>query len=262
MSAPTPKKPVTSPSPARVHLDTRLTLLDIRVLLKVCAHDRMSIAKGGQGCLIASKKIAIALGVHYTSVSTSLSRLTDYGYITQTKRSEDGRGRTYRVIYTDADDLAVRNEGNAEPKSSLPLGETILEKSFLQNDKVVSPTFENDVNFQVDANHPYKEGKHPKELGINSDKSARFQRGMDFESKASTAECIRHVDKSLKNGSIGLGNDDLEYLAEWLNEAFEFYFDEDKDLAFWAQRLVGMVQDVIYQNENANDAQLRAGEPW
>ena len=251
MNAPAVKKPVTSPVPARAHLDARPTLLDLRVLLKVCAHDRMSITKGGQGCLIASKKIALALGVHHTSVSTSLSRLTEYGYIIQTKRSEDGRGRTYRVVYTEADDLAVRNEGNVEPKSSLPLGETISAKSFLQNAEVVSPTFENDVNFQTDANYQYKEGKHPKELGINSEQSARFERGMNFESKASTAEFLRHVEQGINGGSMGLGNDDLLYLAEWLNEAFEFYFDEDSNLAFWAQRLAEIVNDIIPENQLA-----------
>ena len=246
MTAPAAKKPVTSPAPARAHLDTRPTLLDLRVLLKVCAHDRMSIAKGGQGCLIASKKIALALGVHHTSVSTSLSRLTEYGYIIQTKRSEDGRGRTYRVIYTEADDLAVRN---AEPKSSLPLGETISEKSFLQNHKVVSRDFENADNFQIDANHQYKEGKHPKELGKNSDKSARFQRGVNFESKASTAECLRHVEQGIKDGSIGLSSEELLSVAEWLYEVYDFYFDEDERLAFWAQRLSGDIHYLIPENE-------------
>ena len=119
-----------------------LTQLDLRVLIKVCAHDRMSVHKTGQGCLVSSKSIALALGVHHTSVSTSLSRLKDAGYIVHEKRADgDKRGRTYRVIYTEADELAVRNEGNAPPKSSLSLGETNSGKSFLQNGKVVSRDF-------------------------------------------------------------------------------------------------------------------------
>ncbi len=223
--------------------------------MKVCAHDRMSITKGGQGCLVASKKIALALGVHHTSVSTSLTRLKDAGYILKEKRrGGDGRGQTYRVIYTDADELAVRNEGNAKPESSLPLRETIHAKSFLQNGKVVSRDFENGDSFQTDADYQYKEGKHPKELEKNSDKSARFARGMNFESKASTSEFLRHVEQGLNDDSIGLGNDDLEYLAEWLNEAFEFYFDEDQKVAFWAQRLCERVHDVIPENTTQSAA--------
>jgi hypothetical protein len=252
LNAPAIKKPVTSPVPARAMLDTDLTHLDLRVLIKICAHDRMSLSKSGQGCLVSSKNIAVALGVHHTSASTSLTRLKDAGYIVHEKRSDgDKRGRTYRVIYTDADDLAVRNEGNAPPKSSLPLGETNSAKSFLQNGKVVSRDFENDDNFQCDATYKYKEGTNPKELGKNSDKSARFQRGMDFESKATTAEFLRHVESGLNAGSLGLGRDDLEYLADWLNQAFEHYFDDDPKIAFWSQRLSEHVTDSILNEEQA-----------
>lgn len=231
-------------------LDTDLTHLDLRVLIKICAHDRMSFSKSGQGCLVSSKNIALALGVHHTSASTSLTRLKDAGYIVHEKRSDgDKRGRTYRVIYNDADDLAVRNEGNAPPKSSLPLGETISAKSFLENGKVVSRDFENDDSFQRDTTHEYKEGINPKELGRNSDKSARWQRGINYESIPETAKCLRQLEHDIKGGMIGYPDDQFEPLRDWLWETYEHFFHEDSRLSQWAYRLHDEVNHLFHERE-------------
>lgn len=230
-------------------IDHELTFLDVRVLIKICAHDRMSIAKSGQGCLVSSKNIALALGVHQTSVSTAISRLKERGYIREEKRAEDKRGRTYRVLYTEADELAVRNEGNS-PKSSLPSGETIEAKSFLENGKVVSLDFENDDNFQIDANYQYKEEEHSEKSGKNSEKSARLKRGINFESKAETAECLRRLEIDLVSSSMGWPDDHLDAVEEWLLETYEYYCNVDNSIAQWANRLHDQICIIIEEREN------------
>lgn len=263
MIAPAANKPITAPVPARAALDESLTHLDLRVLLKICSHDRMSMSKGGHGCLVSTKAIAQALRVHHTSVATSASRLTTKGYIKAEKRVEDKRGRTYRAIYNNDDELAVRNAGNVpqmDAESSLPLEETINEKSFLQNGKVVSPDFENADNYQIDANYQYKEGKHPKELGINSDKSARLKRGIHYESKPETAEVLRNLEHDLKGGFNGYTDDALANWSAWAYRTFEHYFSEDIQISMWARRLS---EDIDYIIEQCNDgAQLSVRQPW
>lgn len=263
MTAPAAKKPITAPVPARAALDESLTHLDLRVLIKICSHDRLSVSKGGQGCLVSTKAMAQALGVHHTSVATSAGRLTTKGYIRAEKRAEDKRGRSYRVIYNGDDELAVRNAGNApqpDAKSSLPLEETINEKSFLQNGKVVSPDFEIADNSQCDTSHQYKEGKNAVETGKYSVETARLLRGINYESPSLTAEVLRKLDRDLKFRMNGYQDSVLEEYYEWCGETYEHYFSEDSNIAQWANRLQDELCCII--EERNEDAQLRAGEPW
>ena len=263
MNTPAVKKPITAPVPARAALDESLTHLDLRVLIKICSHDRLSVSKGGQGCLVSTKAMAQALGVHHTSVATSAGRLTTKGYIRAEKRAEDKRGRSYRVIYNGDDELAVRNAGVAsqpEAKSSLPLGETIEAKSFLQNRKVVSRDFENADDSQCDTPYQYKEGKNAVETGKYSVETARLKRGINYESKTLTAEVLRIIDRDIRLGMIGYQDDHVDWCMDWCGRTFEHYCGEDNNVAQWANRLK---DELFYLIEDRNEnAQLRVSEPW
>lgn len=221
------------------------------------------MSKGGHGCLVSTKAIAQALRVHHTSVATSASRLTTKGYIKAEKRVEDKRGRTYRAIYNNDDELAVRNAGNVpqmDAESSLPLEETINEKSFLQNGEVVSPDFENTDNYQCDAEYQYKEGKNAVETGKYSVETARLKRGINYESKTITAEVLRNIDRDIRLGMIGYQDDHVDWCMDWCGRTFEHYCGEDNNVAQWANRLK---DELFYLIEDRNEnAQLRVSEPW
>ncbi len=244
-------------------MDESLTHLDLRVLLKICSHDRLSVSKGGQGCLVSTKAMAQALGVHHTSVATSAGRLTTKGYIRAEKRAEDKRGRSYRVIYNGDDELAVRNAGNApqmDAESSLPLEETINDKSFLQNGKVVSPDFENTDDSQCDTPHQYKEGKNAVETGKYSVETARLKRGINYESPSLTAEVLRKLDRDLKFRMNGYQDSVVEEYYEWCAETYEHYCDENSSIAQWANRLHDELYDII--QDRADRIPGKVGEPW
>lgn len=86
--------------PTRAISDSELTGLDLRVLACVSLHDGMSLLKGkGAGCYVSNANLAALVGCDYTSLSKSLSRLRDRGYLVQERQADDKRMITFRVPF-------------------------------------------------------------------------------------------------------------------------------------------------------------------
>ena len=97
-----------APCPTRAIRDASLTPTDFRVLLAIAAHDQFG--RNGVGCYASHNRLAEIIGIHKTTLSNSISRLIERGYIESRKRSNDRRFRVYRVIYSPDDEEAFRRE--------------------------------------------------------------------------------------------------------------------------------------------------------
>jgi hypothetical protein len=99
-------KQLFGPLPLRAMADD-LSGLDLRALLCVASHDRMSLVTGkGQGCRASNERMSQMIGCSYARLCTTLTKLTAGGYLQQEKL---GRHTIYRVIYTDNDRLLFGN---------------------------------------------------------------------------------------------------------------------------------------------------------
>lgn len=98
-----------------------LSGLDMRVMLCVASHDRLSLVKGkGQGCRASNERMSQMVGCSYARLCTTLTNLTASGYLRQEKL---GRNTVYRVIYTD-DDRLLFGKVSGRSKGCLPAAET------------------------------------------------------------------------------------------------------------------------------------------
>jgi hypothetical protein len=119
-------RPLTYLNPDRDR-EEHLTALDLRVLLCIGWHDRLSKQKGSAGCFAGNARMAAEVGCTVTSLSRSINHLIAAGLVERDYQGVPGRQHmtVYRVIYdnADADDLA----------SITPLGNYHLSKGV--NDK-------------------------------------------------------------------------------------------------------------------------------
>lgn len=97
----TGKAPVYGPVPTRAIADRELTATDWRVLTCIASHDRLGGNK--RGCDVGRERMAYLVDADQKTVTASVKRLDERGYISAHRHSKDGRRRTYRVIYTDED---------------------------------------------------------------------------------------------------------------------------------------------------------------
>ena len=107
---------VFAPIPARALRDQRLSGLQLRLLGAIAMFDRMG--RNGQGCWAGNERLAEFAGCAYTSVSTELGRLREYGYVTTERHATNQRRLVHRVVYNaeDARSFRARNSSaNAEP---------------------------------------------------------------------------------------------------------------------------------------------------
>lgn len=106
------EKSLFAPVPLRA-MTADLSGLQLRVLICVAAHDRMSLAKGkGQGCRASNARMTSMVGCSYGKLCTSLSQLVTAGML---QREPLGRHTVYRVIYSDADKCLF---GNTTPRAT------------------------------------------------------------------------------------------------------------------------------------------------
>jgi hypothetical protein len=99
-------KQLFAPVPLRA-MALDLSGLDLRVLVCIAAHDRMSLATGkGQGCRASNERMSQMVGCHYARLCSTLSKLVGLGLLS---REPMGRYTVYRVIYTDDDRLLFGN---------------------------------------------------------------------------------------------------------------------------------------------------------
>lgn len=88
----------------RIIGETRLSATDLRVYAAVSLHDGMSKLKGsGGGCYASNLTLAGLVGCDYTTLSKSLKRLRELGYIEKEERPNDKRMAVYRVTFPDPD---------------------------------------------------------------------------------------------------------------------------------------------------------------
>ncbi len=103
--------------PVRAIADTRLTALELRVLLVIALHDGMSTMKGtGPGCYARSATLAPLARTDITRFSRSVSRLIKLGYVVKEAQEHDRRRFTLRVLYGDDNSWRVGQlSADAEP---------------------------------------------------------------------------------------------------------------------------------------------------
>ena len=93
-------RPEFAPLPARAIGDARFTATHFRVLGAIAVHDRMSAKrKTGQGCWASHKTLAALCGVNYNNLSTAISELGQWGYLTRQSHPLNKRQHVYRVVY-------------------------------------------------------------------------------------------------------------------------------------------------------------------
>lgn len=98
-----------APLPLRALGDNRLTGEDIRVLAAIAAHDRFG--NNGAGCYASHTRLASFVGCHLKSLSRSMRRLADAGYIVGKPNPLNQRTRIYNVIYTEFDAAYMKAGG-------------------------------------------------------------------------------------------------------------------------------------------------------
>ena len=95
-------KPVIfSPTPPRAIGDERLSALDLRVLMAIAVHDRMS--KNGIGCTAGHGRLAALVRYDIKSLSRSNRTLGECGYVGCRANPLNPRSRPYFVIYNEFD---------------------------------------------------------------------------------------------------------------------------------------------------------------
>ncbi|WP_422057974.1 hypothetical protein [Sphingomonas sp.] len=93
-------KQLFAPMPLRA-MAADMSGLQLRVLLCVAAHDRLSLVTGkGQGCRASNDRMSAMIGCSYGKLCAALSSLTDAGFL---QREKLGRHTVYRIIYSDDD---------------------------------------------------------------------------------------------------------------------------------------------------------------
>jgi len=99
-------KPLFAPVPLRA-MCADMSGLQLRVLVCVAAHDRLSLITGkGQGCRASNDRMSKMIGCSFARLCSTLSQLVDRGLL---KREKLGKHTVYRVLYTDADELLFGN---------------------------------------------------------------------------------------------------------------------------------------------------------
>jgi len=93
----TDRRELFSPIPIDAMGDHRLTSEDLRLLIAIGWHDRFGA--NGRGCYCKHEVLAEETNMDLTSVSRSVHRLVEFGYITSERFSLDRRRRVYRLIY-------------------------------------------------------------------------------------------------------------------------------------------------------------------
>lgn len=154
MSRPRANKLSFAPLPPRAIADARLSALDLRTLACVCFHDRMSKPRNvGQGCWASNKTLAEEIGCDYTRLSTTITRLGQFGYIERKVHPLNKRLRIYVVLYDDTSTIKSKS-GLQAALDSLPIGKVSTTPNSLLNGKVSDERSEETVCEPADEMGP------------------------------------------------------------------------------------------------------------
>lgn len=169
--------------PVSAMSDARLSATDWRVLAVIAWHDRFG--RNGIGCYARHEILSAETGVEYSSLSRSIARLVECGYISKTRHQLNKRLRVYRVMYndnsgivgkcanyeapdTDANDVDAAHLANLPsikaPHLAGPLGQA-AEKPTAISSKYIPRSGSNLID-------PVKQQMHPSGLGVSDRDSA------------------------------------------------------------------------------------------
>jgi hypothetical protein len=262
------------PVPMRAIADEDLTALDLRVLTLVAYRDRFS--KNGIGCFEEISEMKKRLGgiPHEKSISRSLGKLFDRGYITRDRHPEKRRLMVYKGIYAEADFATVKRSTTREPvtepvtdHADEPVTEKVTDegRSVTENDPIGNMDFQKAERCQRDAG---VEDSHNRgcaqAVNINSAGAASpygsAKHGMKNAKKgdpdgARVAEIERRL-KALNGRSLRMDeHDEFEAL---MNECYDI--EEKRARAnvldgvhFQAQRLGGEIACLLPDNDDFHD---------
>lgn len=165
-------KPQFAAMPVRAMSDKGLTATDLRALMVVARHDRLSRHKGTQGAWIASGKMAEIIGCDLTAFSRSISRLVERGYIIKERMTGSGMGKgkriTMRVVYDDETGFTcATSQQNGEGIVDNPANSAAGELDTAVSKTVEYPPFEPPQEITLSL-------IDSAEAGINSGEPARF----------------------------------------------------------------------------------------
>jgi hypothetical protein len=231
------EKQLFSPMPLRAMAED-LSGLELRVLMCVAAHDRLSLATGkGQGCRASNIRMAEMIGCNFSRLCSTLTGLRDRGYLRQEKL---GRHTVYRVIYTEADRLLFSNITRRNP---------LLDR--LPNGGVTGcqHTSENDENQPENGSQyiPLNGGIDSEESGENSSaEAARFAARvlpkMEFADNAGAQ--MARLERALSVGQVVDRFAWLQYLEDQIG-------DENPSNSGRASRLCERVIEGMSEDEYA-----------
>lgn len=190
-------KPVYAPLPARAIGDQRMHGLHFRVLAAIAYHDRLSAHRDrgrGQGCWAGNQTLARECGCNYRNLSTAITELGRWGYVTKEPHPINHRLRIYRVSYS--------------PQDSLPTGEQYHSSTVKLPNVIVRPDFGNSEQVQLDGDVEYIPRKREdirlkpsKDILRNSvgDETANV---VDAEQDNIGAELAK-LERAMKHGALG-----------------------------------------------------------
>lgn len=229
-------KSLFAPVPLRA-MASDLSGLQLRVLICVAAHDRMSLLTGkGQGCRASNERMSTMIGCSYARLCSTLSELTKAGYL---QRESLGRHSVYRVIYTDDDRLLFGNVSQRKaPLDRLPSRGVTGCQHTSNNGAIPPETAEQYI--------PLNGGRYSVETGKeNSSEEARLssRAARQDEIEPTAGSQLARLERALKADPVSL--DHLAWM-EWL-ETIAGDPDELTSVSGWATRLSEQLLESMSQ---------------
>jgi hypothetical protein len=254
--------------PIRAIWDDSLSGLDLRVLICISLHDGMSLRKGsGAGCYATNDTLQKEIRCSYTSLSKSITRLVEKGYLQRERQADKKSRTTLRVIFHAEDSCSFEqltdDEIVGETDNHFP--ETVARSSNYP-DETVAGSGNQKPKLVV---HDFSEtrGNLPKTdtqkitlnyvkdivetLEKDSAEAARFasrEQLDELESKHGAGGLLAMFERAFSDDPAAL---DLNLCSEWLNATWESWGGVNEGIAQQALRLSEMVE--LYQ-QFASDA--------
>ncbi|ESX24433.1 hypothetical protein X767_11975 [Mesorhizobium sp. LSJC264A00] len=204
--------------------DQRLTSLDLRVMMAISIHDRMST--NGIGCTAGHGRLAGLVGCHLKSLSRSIRTLAECGYIGGRANPLNPKSRCYFVIYSEMDEAILKTvkgnqhvtTGNQPVTSTARMGN----RPVPQNDPIGNQLSENAEQLQGDGlyNILGEALIDPVETVIidpvetaSSNVTPFDKRGKERVNSSSVGAVLAMVERGMKSGDSSR----LRYWFNWLD---------------------------------------------
>jgi hypothetical protein len=246
MAAPE-RKPVFAPIPARAIGDERLSALDLRVMMAIAVHDRMS--KNGVGCTAGHGRLAGLVGCHLKSLSRSIRTLAECSYVGARANPLNPRSRSYFVIYNEFDNTylnaAKGNEAVTYPEpTDEPIGNQVATPQVTNSFQIGNQLSENAQSDQGDSvyNIFSEAERNPVETVIRNPVETapisqnKKKRAWEGEASKRVGADLATLERGMKDGKY-----DLESSRQFLAGLFTTLSYDDPNY-HWALRLLERVE--------------------